>query len=73
MIRTLDARALGLDAVVTALARPPSGIPVGVAAAVDEILAAGAARARAIARETLREARERMGFLPRPVRVTSDR
>jgi tryptophanyl-tRNA synthetase len=40
---------------------------------VDEILAAGAARARAIARETLREARERMGFLPRPVRVTSDR
>jgi tryptophanyl-tRNA synthetase len=31
---------------------------------IDEILAAGAARARGIARETLRQARELMGFLP---------
>ncbi|HEU5040129.1 MAG TPA: tryptophan--tRNA ligase [Gemmatimonadales bacterium] len=31
---------------------------------VEEILAAGAERARAIARETLREVRDRMGFLP---------
>jgi tryptophanyl-tRNA synthetase len=31
---------------------------------IDEILAAGAAKARAIARETLRQARELMGFLP---------
>jgi tryptophanyl-tRNA synthetase len=31
---------------------------------VEEILAAGAERARSIARETLREARELMGFLP---------
>ncbi|HTC22838.1 MAG TPA: tryptophan--tRNA ligase [Gemmatimonadales bacterium] len=31
---------------------------------VDEILAAGADRARSIARETLREARDLMGFLP---------
>jgi tryptophanyl-tRNA synthetase len=30
----------------------------------DEILAAGAARARAIARETVREVKDRMGFLP---------
>jgi histidinol dehydrogenase len=40
MIRTLDARALGLDGVVTAVARPPSAIPAGVTAAVDEIVAA---------------------------------
>jgi tryptophanyl-tRNA synthetase len=33
-------------------------------ARVDEVLAAGAARARSIARETLRQARELMGFLP---------
>jgi tryptophanyl-tRNA synthetase len=31
---------------------------------VDEILAAGAERARGLARETLREVRDRMGFLP---------
>ena len=31
---------------------------------IDEILAAGAAKARSIARETLRQARELMGFLP---------
>jgi hypothetical protein len=31
---------------------------------VDEILAAGAERVRIIARETLREVRELMGFLP---------
>jgi tryptophanyl-tRNA synthetase len=31
---------------------------------VEEILAAGAERARAIARETLRQVRDRMGFLP---------
>jgi tryptophanyl-tRNA synthetase len=31
---------------------------------IDEILAAGAARARGVARETLRQARELMGFLP---------
>jgi len=38
-------------------------------ARVEDILAAGAERARSIARETLREARELMGFLPaaRPV------
>jgi tryptophanyl-tRNA synthetase len=33
-------------------------------ARVDEILAAGAERARTLARETLREVRDRMGFLP---------
>jgi len=44
MIRTLDARALGVDAVVTAVARPPSGIPAAVAATVDEIVAAVRAR-----------------------------
>jgi tryptophanyl-tRNA synthetase len=37
---------------------------------VEELLAAGADRARAIARETLREVKDRMGFLP-PPRVTS--
>ncbi len=37
---------------------------------VDEILAAGAERARAIARVTLAEARERMGFLE-PQRTVS--
>jgi len=31
---------------------------------IDEILAAGAAKARSIARETLRQAQELMGFLP---------
>jgi len=39
MIRTLDARALGVDAVVGALERPPSRVPADVSAAVDEILA----------------------------------
>jgi histidinol dehydrogenase len=38
-IRTLDARALGADRVVTALERPPSQVPPDVAAAVDAILA----------------------------------
>jgi tryptophanyl-tRNA synthetase len=33
---------------------------------VDEILADGAAAARRIASETVREVRDRMGFLPRP-------
>ncbi|HEX2451077.1 MAG TPA: tryptophan--tRNA ligase [Gemmatimonadales bacterium] len=37
---------------------------------VEELLAAGADRARAIARETLRQVKDRMGFLP-PPRVTS--
>ncbi|HEU4700763.1 MAG TPA: tryptophan--tRNA ligase [Gemmatimonadales bacterium] len=36
---------------------------------VDEVLAAGAARARAIAGETLREVRERMGFWLEPARA----
>jgi tryptophanyl-tRNA synthetase len=40
---------------------------------VDEILAAGAERVRLVARETLREVRARMGFLPRPEPVTSNR
>ncbi len=39
---------------------------------VDEILAAGAERARALARETLREVRARMGFLP-PVTLAARR
>jgi tryptophanyl-tRNA synthetase len=39
---------------------------------VDEILATGAERARSLARETLREVRQRMGFLTRHrSRVTS--
>ena len=42
--RTLDARALGLDAVVAALDRPASQIPTAVITAVDEILAAVRAR-----------------------------
>jgi tryptophanyl-tRNA synthetase len=33
---------------------------------VDEMLADGAAAARRIAGETMREVRDRMGFLPRP-------
>ena len=37
---------------------------------VDEILADGAAAARRIAGETMREVRERMGFLPRAARVS---
>ena len=44
MIRTLDARALGVDAVVGALERPPSRVPADVSAAVDEILAGVRAR-----------------------------
>jgi histidinol dehydrogenase len=40
MIRTLDARSLGVEAIVRALERPPSQAPAGVSAAVDEILAA---------------------------------
>ena len=39
IVRTLDARSLGMDAVLTALERPPSGVPPAVAKAVDEILA----------------------------------
>jgi histidinol dehydrogenase len=38
IVRTLDARALGAEAVVTALERPPSRVPPAVSAAVDEIL-----------------------------------
>ena len=38
MIRTLDARTLGVDAVVKALDRPPSQVPLDVSAAVDAIL-----------------------------------
>ena len=44
MIRTLDARALGVDAVVGALERPPSQVPADVSVAVDEILAGVRAR-----------------------------
>jgi tryptophanyl-tRNA synthetase len=40
---------------------------------VDEILADGAAAARRIASETMREVRDRMGFLPRSAAVTSPR
>jgi histidinol dehydrogenase len=40
MIRTLDASALGVDAVVRALERPPSHVPPDVSSVVDEILAA---------------------------------
>src|SRR5690349_10032787 len=39
MIRTLDARTLGVDAVVRALDRAPSQVPLDVSAAVDAILA----------------------------------
>ncbi len=44
IIRTLDARALGVDAVVATLDRPASQIPAAVSTAVDEILAAVRAR-----------------------------
>ncbi|HXU90010.1 MAG TPA: histidinol dehydrogenase [Methylomirabilota bacterium] len=44
IIRTLDARTLGLEAVVTALARPASQIPAAVMTAVGEILDAVRAR-----------------------------
>jgi histidinol dehydrogenase len=44
VIRTLDARTLGPEAVVRQLARPPAAIEAGIQAAVDEIL--GAVRAR---------------------------
>ena len=39
MIRTLDARALGVDAVVRMLERPPSQVPPDVSTAVDAIVA----------------------------------
>ena len=35
MIRTLDARALGVDAVVRALERPPSRVPADVQKKVE--------------------------------------
>jgi histidinol dehydrogenase len=38
VIRTLDARTLGVEAVVTALERPPSRVPADVSAAVEAIL-----------------------------------
>jgi histidinol dehydrogenase len=44
MIRTLDARTLGADAVVAALERSPSLVAPAIHAAVDEILAAVRAR-----------------------------
>lgn len=44
MIRTLDAVALGLDAVARALDRPPAGVAAETRRAVDEILAAVRAR-----------------------------
>ena len=39
MIRTLDARQLGLDGVVRLLARPPADVDPSIQSAVDEILA----------------------------------
>src|SRR2546422_1939021 len=39
MIRVLDARQLGVEAVVAALARPPATIPSEILRAVDAILA----------------------------------
>jgi histidinol dehydrogenase len=39
MIRTLDARSLGLDAVVTALARPPEAVDPEIRRAVEAIVA----------------------------------
>ncbi len=39
-MRTLDARALGAEAVVRALARPPAGVDPAIQRVVDEILAA---------------------------------
>ena len=44
IVRTLDARALGVDAVVATLDRPASQVPAAVSTAVDEILAAVRAR-----------------------------
>lgn len=44
IVRRLDARALGVDAVVATLDRPASQIPAVVSTAVDEILAAVRAR-----------------------------
>ena len=44
MIRTLDARTLGADAVVAALARSPKAVAPEIHRAVDEILAAVRAR-----------------------------
>jgi histidinol dehydrogenase len=44
MIRTLDARTLGADAVVAALARSPAQVAPSIHAAVDEILASVRAR-----------------------------
>ena len=38
-VRIFDTRALGVDAAIASLERPPSRVPPGVAAAVDEILA----------------------------------
>ena len=44
MIRTFDARTLGVDAVVAALERSPERVPASIQAAVDEILAGVRAR-----------------------------
>jgi histidinol dehydrogenase len=44
IVRTFETRALGVDAVIASLERPPSRVPAGVAAAVDEILAGVRAR-----------------------------
>ncbi|MGH7276765.1 MAG: histidinol dehydrogenase, partial [Candidatus Rokuibacteriota bacterium] len=44
MIRTLDARALGFDAVVRTLERSPEAVAPEIHRAVDEILAAVRAR-----------------------------
>ena len=43
-MKTLDVRALGIDAVVRAVARPPSDIPADVLAAVDGIVSGVRAR-----------------------------
>jgi len=44
IVRTLDTRTLGVDAVIASLERPPSQVPAAVAAVVDEILAGVRAR-----------------------------
>jgi histidinol dehydrogenase len=44
IVRTLDTRVLGVDAVIASLERPPSQVPAAVATAVDEILAGVRAR-----------------------------
>jgi len=71
MIRTLDARTLGADAVVAALERSPEQVPPAIHAAVDEILASVRARGDVAVVEYTARYDRFMAASPSALRITA--